>query len=103
MQLQVYQKGALYTADCRNCGHTMFTHEWTTDDHNERRDAMEKGTLRCDECNGTVNPDTFWKSPRPQYAGRYSAPGYLDCTGWNYGTNKRQLEKELRGLYGEES
>lgn len=101
MQLQIYQKGALYSADCRKCGATMFTHEWATDDHNERRDAMVQGTLRCDQCGtGTVDPETFCKSPRPQYAGRYSAPGYLDATEWTYDANKRRLTKTLNDMYG---
>ncbi len=80
----------------------MFTHEWTNDDHNERRDAMQNGTLRCDECSGTVNKETFCESPRPQYAGRYSAPGFLDCTSWQYDSNKRTLVKRLRDMYGDE-
>jgi len=35
------------------------------------------------------------------YLGRYQAPGYMDCTDWHFGTNKRQLERELREAYGE--
>jgi hypothetical protein len=27
---------------------------------------------------------------------------YLDCTDWNFGTNKRQLERDVRAMYGEE-
>lgn len=29
------------------------------------------------------------------YLGRRSAPGYLDCTDWEYDTNKRRLESSL--------
>lgn len=101
MQLQTIRKGALYSADCAKCGHTCYTHEWVNDDHNERRDAMEAGTLACDECPGTVNKETFTKSTRPQYACRYSAPGYMDATDWSYGANRRKLEREVRDLYGD--
>lgn len=102
MQLFIYQKGALYAADCAKCGMTLYTHEWTNDDHNERRDAMQAGTLRCDDCCiGTADASTFVDCGK-QYAGRYSAPGYMDCTSWHYGTNKRVLEQELKDMYGED-
>jgi NAD-dependent SIR2 family protein deacetylase len=102
MQLFIYQKGALYAADCSKCGMTMYTHEWTTDDHNDRRDAMQAGTARCDGCGSAIDKDTFVDCGK-QYAGRYSAPGYMDCTDWSYGRNKRTLEHELRDMYGDES
>jgi hypothetical protein len=35
------------------------------------------------------------------YVGRYSADGYLDCTPWEFDTNKRRLAKTLRDLYGQ--
>lgn len=102
MELQTYRKGALYSCECARCGTTLYTHEWVHDDHNDRRDAMEAGTLRCDECStGRADPSTFTKAPRPQYACRYSAPGYPDCTDWNYGSNRRMLERETRQMYGE--
>lgn len=101
MQLTMYQKGALYSADCPKCSTTMFTHEWYHSDHNERRDAMENGTLRCEECGTPVDKETFAKVPRAQYAGLYSAPGYLDRTEVHYGPNKRALERELRDTYGD--
>lgn len=100
MQLELTAKGALYSAECATCGATLYTHEWAHVDHNERRDAMQSGTLRCDECcTGRADPETFSKAPRATYAGRYSAPGYLDCTEWNYGANRRALVRELRDLY----
>src|SRR5881394_3585035 len=91
MQMQIYRKGTLYSADCAKCGCTNFTHEWFHPDHNERRDAMENGMLRCDHCHGRVDPETFNKCP-DSYAGWYSAPGYMDCTDASYDTNKRRLE-----------
>lgn len=100
MDLYIYDKGALYSADCARCGSTMYTHEWINDDHNERRDAMQAGTCRCDECSGRADPDTFMSLGR-QYAGRYSANGYVDCTSWHYSKNKRELAKELREYYGD--
>jgi len=101
MEIEVLRKGALYSADCARCGVTLFSHEWADYDHNERRDAMENGTLRCDDCcTGTADASTFAKL-RNQYAGRYSAPGYLDCTPWEYDTNVRRLERTLRELYAE--
>jgi len=36
-----------------------------------------------------------------QYAARYSAPGYMDCTDWSYGSNKRELMREVRDMYGD--
>jgi NAD-dependent SIR2 family protein deacetylase len=98
MQLFIYDKGAVYSVDCSKCGETHYIHEWTTDDFNWERDAMESGKGRCPECNGLFDPETFWKE-RPMYAGRYSAPGYLDCTSWHYSPNEYKLKKELRELY----
>ena len=98
MELETLKKGALYCADCNKCGRTLFSHEWADWDNNERRDAMQAGTLRCDDCSGFADPDTFHDCGR-QYACRYSAPGYLDCTDWNYGTNLRRLEREVRSMY----
>lgn len=100
MELQIYQKGALYCADCSKCGMTNYAHEWITDNHNERRDAMQAGTARCDECGNAIDASTFVDCGR-QYAGRYSAPGYMDCTEWSYSPNKRTLARELRAMYGE--
>lgn len=101
MRPHLYRKGALYSADCSKCGQTVYAHEWTSDDPNSERDAMQSGTLRCPDCGGTVDPETFYEATRPHYAARYSANGYLDCTSWHYGTNKRRLLRELRDLYGE--
>ncbi len=98
MQLQLTPKGAFYACECSKCGATLFTHEWAHGDYNERRDAMKSGTLRCDNCSGHANAETFQKLSNT-YAGRYSAPGYLDCTDWEYGTNKSRLERYLRRLY----
>lgn len=98
MQMMIYRKGRTYAADCGKCGTTHYIHEWTTDDFNNDRDAMQSGEARCPECSGKIDPDTFMDCGK-QYAGRYSAPGYLDCTSWSYGKNRRKLERELRDMY----
>ena len=113
-ELQTTRKGALYSCECAKCGATMYSHEWAHDDHNERRDAMQTGTLRCDDCGvGRADPETFAQCKpggyniggdlRKFYACRYSAPGYLDCTDWSFGTNRRDLEKDVRQMYGSDS
>lgn len=99
MELDVTSKGATYSCECAKCGSTLYTHEWADFDHNDRRDAMAEGKLRCDHCNGRADPATFHYCGR-QYAARYSAPGYLDCTDWSYDSNKRRLEREVRSMYG---
>lgn len=103
MELEITLNGALYACDCSKCGATLYTHEWATWDHNETRDAMKAGTLRCDQCcTGVADPETFRRVPGKHYAARYSMPGYLDCTDWNYGTNKRALIREVRDMYGDQ-
>ena len=37
------------------------------------------------------------------YFGRYSAPGYLDCTPWEYSASRVELERLLTDLYGDQS
>lgn len=102
MNLYITQKGALYTCDCTRCGATIYAHEWAHPDPNEARDAMQAGTLACDQCSmGRADPDTFTDHGRRYYAARYSADGYMDCTDWSYGRNKRALLREVRDLYGE--
>jgi hypothetical protein len=100
MKLELLKKGALCAADCRKCGATLYCHEWATWDNNDMRDAMQNGTAQCPECHGTVDPETFTDCGR-QYACRYSAPGYLDCTEYSYGKNKRKLMRDVREMYGD--
>lgn len=47
---------------------------------------------------GTLERIDYVKSA---WWGRYTAPGYLDCTEWNMDTNRRRLEKTLRDYYGD--
>jgi hypothetical protein len=100
MELDVTSKGATYSCECAKCGATLYTHEWADYDHNERRDAMQAGTLRCEHCNGRADPETFHACGK-LYAARYSAPGYLDCTDWTYDSNRRRLEREVRSMYSD--
>ncbi len=101
MEIEILRKGATYHCECSTCGATLYTHEWAHWDHNERRDAMEAGTLRCDYCHGHADPETFTEMRKPQYACCYSAPGYLDCTEWAFGPNRRRLVREVREVYGD--
>ena len=101
MQLELTRKGRLYCADCAKCGATLYSHEWATWDNNGTRDALQDGTAQCDQCGiGRADPETFTDCGM-QYAARYSAPGYLDCTDWSYGTNKRTLTREVRTMHAE--
>lgn len=101
MELQITRKGHLYSCDCTKCGMTLYAHEWATWDPNETRDAMQAGTLRCTECAGTADSRTFVDLGTGWYAARYSMPGYLDCTNWSFGKNKRTLTREVREMHGE--
>lgn len=101
MEMEILQKGTLVSAECPRCGAVAFAHEWADFDFNGKRDAMQEGKLNCDQCNHIVDSTTFHDLGRKWYAGRYSAPGYLDCTDYEYDTNLRRLEKTLRDLYGE--
>jgi ribosomal protein L37E len=99
MQLTTYKKGALYVATCNRCGLDIYSHEWYHVNNNDLRDALQNGTARCDECGlGKADPATF-QQLRDSYACHYSAPGYMDCTPVMYGTNRRELEREVKNLY----
>lgn len=102
MELFIYTKGQVYAADCSKCGRTHYIHEWTTDDFNADRDAMQSGSGRCPECSGNFDPDTFADCGQ-MYAGRYSMPGYLDCTDWHYNEDRQALVNELQEMYGEQT
>lgn len=99
MTMHIYKKGALYCADCAKCGSTMYSHEWASGYNNDDRDALQDGRARCPECGGNADPETFTDCGR-QYAGRYSADGYLDSTDFCYSPNLRTLKRQLRGMYG---
>ena len=98
MELEITRKGVYISADCAKCGETMTTHEWVNECFNDDREALQDGTARCNWCGGLNDVETY-REQKNVYAGRYSAPGYLDCTEWSYDTNKRRLEKELRAMY----
>jgi DNA-directed RNA polymerase subunit RPC12/RpoP len=98
MELEMTSKGSLYSCECGTCSRTLYAHEWADDEFNEMRDLMMSGKLRCHHCAHKVDRSTFSYRGK-QYAGRYSASGYMDCTDWEYDTNKRRLERSLRSLY----
>lgn len=96
MEMQITKKGRLATIECARCRQTATWHEWA--DEGQAEDLKDRN---CQDCGGMMDKETFWYSPsRNWYAGRYSMPGYLDCTEWHYGKNLRKLEKELRDFYG---
>jgi len=96
MQLEITHKGRLAIIECAKCGNTITWHEWAC--WGQAQDLL---TCQCPDCGGKTNPETYWESPsRNWYAGRYSMPGYLDCTDWEYGKNKQKLTKKLRELCG---
>ena len=98
MEFQIIRKGRLASCDCAKCGQTNYWHEWVHDGQ-----AEDLKTSRCQECGGEMDADTFWESrSRNYYAARFSAPGYMDCTEWDYGKNARKLEREVKDMYGEE-
>ena len=98
MEMYIYDKGPTYTAECDNCGATIWAHP----DTGATRGELQSGAVRCDQCaSGHADPETV-KFAGTLYAGRYSANGYMDCTDWHYGSNLRELKKELRDLYGED-
>lgn len=98
MKMQITRKGRLATIECAKCGQTIYWHEWVSDGQ-----AEDLKDWACPECGRKADTETYWESrSRNWYAGRYSAPGYLDCTEWNYSKNLRKLKAELRDYYGED-
>lgn len=97
MELQVMQRGRLASVECSKCGIDIFWHEMVNEGQ-----AEDLKSARCPDCGGKTDPETLWVSrSRNWYAGRYSAPGYLDCTDWHYSKNERKLIKELKDAYDE--
>lgn len=104
MKMWISRKGALYSCDCSRCGQTSYSHEWVSDTIlNTPNEWKADGPMRgehCPGCGGEFDTDTFRYCGR-QYAGRYSADGYMDCTEWSYDPNHRRLARELRYMYGD--
>lgn len=96
MQLYIYPKAELYSASCAHCCARIYAHPamgWT------RADLIAE--VSCPECgSGKADPTTV-RYEGKQYAGRYSADGYLDATDWHFSANRRTLARELRDLYGD--
>ena len=98
MELEITRKGTYISADCPSCWQTIDTHEWASWEFNNEAEAIRSHEVCCSWCEHNVELEEHYEH-KAMYAGRYSAPGYLDCTEWSYDTNKRRLEKELRYLY----
>lgn len=97
MEMFIYNKAPLYSAPCDKCGADIFAHE----SNGTRLEELQDGTAECSQCaSGHANPEVISYAGK-QYAGRYSAPGYMDCTDWHYGKNLRELKRELRDFYGD--
>lgn len=94
MELELIRKGTLASCECEKCGCTNYWHEWI-----DCGGADDLPNSRCTECGGKMDKETYWEG-KGWYAARYSAPGYLDCTDWHYGRNKRKLVAEVDELYG---
>lgn len=90
MKLYVTRKGALLETDCSACGATILLHQHTQE---------EVGA--CPDCSTPVERDALCRRSGEWYAGRYAMPGYLDCTPWEYDTNRRRLLRSLREHYGD--
>lgn len=98
MSMYIYDKAPTYTAECEGCGATLYAHP----DTGCSEDDLRSGAAQCDQCvDGHADPETVRYAGK-LYAGRYSANGYMDCTDWHYGSNLRELKKELRDIYGED-
>ena len=97
MDLQTTDKATLCSVDCSKCGQAIYSHEFSTEE--EFSDETTAAQYLCPECGGTSDPKTF-ANLGEQYACRYSAPGYMDCTPWSYGKNVRKLQQEVRELFG---
>jgi hypothetical protein len=51
-----------------------------------------------DYCEGEIQSATVVNG----YFGRYSAPGYMDCTEWNFDTDPKALAAYLDEMYGDD-
>ena len=97
MEMFIYDKAPLYCAPCDKCSADIYAHESTGTSLEE----LQLGTAECGQCaSGHANPEVISYEGK-QYAGRYSASGYTDCTDWYYGANLRELKRELRDAYGD--
>lgn len=102
MRMYIYPKGRTLSGDCAKCRCSTWLHPDTRNDYAHDCAAITQGALRCDHCaDGIIDPETVVDHGN-MYAGRYSANGYMDCTEWSYGHNRRALTRELRDMYGDD-
>lgn len=92
MELVMY-RGQGWIAETDNG--SVVIYDWNTPDVDALRERIgQKVTIG--DLYGTLESVTTVEG----YFGRYSADGYLDCTPWEFDTNKRRLATTLRDLYG---
>lgn len=54
-----------------------------------------------DYVDGDISEAYSIELTRPGYVGRYQAPGYMDCTPWQYGEDEEALNEMLREAYAD--
>lgn len=91
MELEIV-KGDGWIADID--GASVVLYDWDAPAIDRLRTQIGE-KMMLEEQFGTLNSVEYVRG----YFGRYSAPGYLDCTDWMYDTNKRRLEKDMRAMY----
>ena len=55
-----------------------------------------------DYVEGTVDESCDIRYVDNGWYGRYSAPGYMDCTDWTWADTEEELIAELKSMYGDE-
>ena len=99
MEMQVF-KGDGWEVETDNG--SVASPDWDAPDLDEIRAAIgtEKRIFLGDLGACEIHSVTYL-SAKTTWWGRYSAPGYLDCTDWNHDTSRRRLERDLRAMYGD--
>jgi hypothetical protein len=99
MKPVIYNAGILLSGECAICGATNWAHQHAQP---ESYHMIESGNLECDQCaSGHVDQETIMNHGI-QFAGRYSANGYMDCTDWHYNVDEAALVLELKDAYGDD-
>jgi hypothetical protein len=60
-------------------------------------DAPELAKALADYVEGTIESVEYKKV----FYGRYSAPGYTDCTDWTWGASAEEVSETLESMYGD--
>ena len=99
MKLEVTAAAPTRHVDCPRCCTTIYEHAPSSE-----VSFGEDGGFECPQCGHQVevDPTDIITEDKPQYAARYSAPGYMDCTDWWYGKDLEKLKAEVDEAYGGE-